>query len=206
MANCTFYHSKADMARKRLVQFFDTLRFAPGEHIAEVGAKGANLAGMFSLMYKDIDFTLEDIDSGCLNDQQVDFVLRHYSSINGGKHPEGIRCHVVIGNDSSTTLPTAAYQKVFFINTYHEVTKPKPMLADIYRILAPGGILYAQENVSLRKPVRRKDCGHMTPVESELLQAFQAAGFSLLKAKVSERHRRKGDKVQWTWYQFQKLG
>jgi ubiquinone/menaquinone biosynthesis C-methylase UbiE len=204
MANCTFLYSKPEMVRAKLVAFFDTLHFTPGERIAEVGASGANLAGMFSIAYKDIDFTLEDIDSTCLNDQQTAFVLRYYAGINGGKQPEGIRCHVVIGNDSSTTLPDAAYQKVFFINTYHEVTKPRQMLADIHRILAPDGTLYMQEQVSDKMNMRRHDCGHLMPNEQQLLQAMTDAGFRLAKVNIMDRKWRITGHSKSCWYQFRK--
>ncbi len=205
MAACTFLYTKADMAREKLVAFFDTLHFAPGERIAEVGASGAGLAGMFSLMYKDIDFTLEDIDSGCLNDQQTAFMLRYYSGLNGGKQPEGITCHVVIGNDSTTTLATAVYQKVFFINTYHEVAKPRQMLEDIRRILAPGGVLYMQEEVTTNSPTLRKSgCNHLMPVESELLAAMQQAGFRMKKVNVVGSYWHLKGRSRSSWYQFVK--
>ena len=163
------------------------------------------MAGVLSMFYPNIDITLEDIDSSCLNDRQVAFVLDYYAGVNDGKKPEDIRCHVVIGNDTSTTLPDAAFQKVFFINTYHELTKPKQMLADLYRILAPGGVLYVQEKVTESKRLRRKDCGHLMPVEAALLKAFSDAGFKLLKANTTERHRMKGDRVRSRWYRFRKV-
>lgn len=189
---------------KELVRSWDTLHFAPGEHIVDVGAKGANLAGVLSMFYDNLDITVEDIDSSCLNDKQVAFVLDYYASINEGRKPKGINCHVVIGTERSTTLPDAAFQKVFFINTYHEVTKPKEMLADLYRILRSGGTLYVQEKVTESKPLQRKDCGHIMPVEAEFLKAFSDAGFKLDKTKVTESFRRKGDRVKSSWYQFRK--
>jgi ubiquinone/menaquinone biosynthesis C-methylase UbiE len=204
MSRCTFLYGSPERAMKELVASWDTLRFTPGEHIVDVGAKGANLAGVLSLFYDNVNITLEDIDSSCLNDDQVDFVLNYYTGINSGKEPVGIMYRVVIGNDTSTTLPDAAYQKVFFINTYHEVTKPKQMLADLHRILAPGGILYVQEKVTGFKPLRRKDCGHTMPVEGDFLKTFSDAGFKLDKVKVTESHRKQGDHVRSSWYQFRK--
>ena len=204
-SGCTFLYSTAEMAREKLVAFFDTLHFAPGEHIAEVGAGGANLPGMFSLMYGDFDFTLEDIDTICLKERQITRVLEYYSGLNAGRQPQGMSYHVVIGNDSSTTLPAAAYQKVFFINTYHELTKPRQMLADIRRILAPDGLLYMQEEVTTKCPTLRKSgCNHLMPVESELLQAMQDAGFRLKKVNVVGRYRHVKAGSRSSWYQFVK--
>src|ERR1043165_4618978 len=71
MSNCAWLYSKPDMAMRHLVERFDSLHFAPGEHIADIGAKGANMAGILSMFYKDLDITLEDIDSSCLNTEQA---------------------------------------------------------------------------------------------------------------------------------------
>lgn len=204
MSDCAWYYSKPKKAMKDFVRYFDTLHFAPGERIADIGAKGANLAGVLSMFYTDLDITLEDIDSSCLNNEQAAYVLRYYAGINDGKHPQGISVHVVIGNDSSTTLPDAAYQKVFFINTYHEVTKPKQMIADLHRILAPGGTLYAQEKLASTKQVKRKDCGHIMPLEKDFVKQFTDAGFQVLKVNVTESFMQKGDRIRSCWYQFRK--
>lgn len=206
MANCAWYYTSREKAQKDYATYFDTLRFAPGEHIADIGAKGASLAGVLSMFYSDLNITLEDIDSSCLNDEQVAFVLRYHAKLNGGKQPQDIRTRVVIGNDSSTTLPDAAFQKVFFINTFHEVRKRKAMLADLHRILAPGGILYAQEKLAKSKAgIKRKDCGHIMPTEAEFVHAFEEAGFEVVKMNVSESFRRKGHKIRSCWYQFRKV-
>jgi ubiquinone/menaquinone biosynthesis C-methylase UbiE len=204
MSGCAWYYTKPPKAMKAFVSFFDTLRFAPGERIADIGAKGANIAGVLSMFYSHLDITMEDIDSTCLNDEQAAYVLRYYASINGNKEPEDIRLHVVIGNDTSTTLPGAAYQKVFFINTYHEVTKPKQMVDELYRILAPGGILYAQEKLTSKRHIKRKDCGHIMPLEEEFVKQFTDAGFQVLKVNVSETYRQGVVRVRSCWYQFRK--
>src|ERR1043165_2470649 len=82
MSGCTFLYGSRDKALKELVRSWDTLHFAPGEHIADIGAKGANLGGVLSMFCSNVDITLEDIDSSCLNDRQVTFVLNYYNGLN----------------------------------------------------------------------------------------------------------------------------
>ena len=206
MTRCGFWERSRAKTRKYLRSGFDSLQFVPGERIADIGAKGATMAGMLSMFYDHIDLTLEDIDSSCLNDRQVAYSVEHYRKVNGGTTAANNSFHVVIGNETGTTLPDTAFRKVFFVNTYHEVTRQAEMLRDLYRILAPGGTLYAQERVTEHKAIRRKDCGHTMPIESELLAAFEAAGFRLLKTNITERYRQKGDRVKMAWYQFGKKG
>lgn len=204
MRNCAFLYSKPEMALKYFYAAFDTLQFAPGERIADIGAKGGNMAGILSLVYDNLDITLEDIDSSCLNRQQIAFVLQHYAAIRGQPVKPGIQTHLVIGSDSATTLPAAAFRKVFFMNTFHELTKPITMVAELYRITAPGGMLYVLETVSTSKRLKRKDCGHLMPLDREVIEAFDAAGFRLVKSNVTERFRRKGDEVMVKYYHFRK--
>ena len=204
MINCTTVFRTPEQAMKYLVMDFDTLHFTPGERIADIGASGAHMPGWLSLFYKDLDITLEDLDSGCLNKQQINYVMQYYANINKGLQPENIRSHVVIGNDSSATLPDAAYQKVFLINTHHEITKPAPMAADLYRITAPGGSLYILETVSSTVAVRRRDCPHMVAIENDLLNLYNHAGFRLVKTNVTRNFKIRAVAVRICGYHFVK--
>lgn len=204
MTRCGFWERSREKTWKFLYRGFDSLQFQPGERIADIGAKGATMAGMLSMFYDNLDITLEDIDSTCLNDRQVAYSVEHYRNVNGGTTAMNNAFHVVIGTESSTTLPDSAFKKVFFINTYHEVTQKPEMLRDLHRILAPDGVLYLEERVSTNKRLRHKDCRHEMIMESELLAALQAAGFRLVKTNVTEKYRQKGDRVKMAWYQLVK--
>jgi ubiquinone/menaquinone biosynthesis C-methylase UbiE len=204
IANCSFWERSRDKTWKYLYGAYDSLQFQPGERIADIGARGATLAGILSMFYDNIDLTLEDIDSTCLGAKFIAYSVEHYRKVNGGTTAKNNTFHVVIGTETSTTLPDTAFRKVFFINTFHEVSKQAEMLRDLYRILAPGGTLYVEEKVATKKKIRRKDCGHIMPIESELLTAFQSAGFRLKKTNITERMHRRGDRVKMAWYQFAK--
>jgi len=204
MTNCGFWERSRAKTWKFLRNGFDSLQFGAGERIADIGAKGATMAGMLSMFYDNIDLTLEDIDSSCLNEGQLAYAIEHYRKVNGGTTAKNNNFHIVIGNETGTTLPDTAFRKVFCINTYHEVTKKAQMLRDLHRILAPGGTLYLEERVSEHKKLRHKDCNHEMILESELLSALQAAGFRLVKTNITDRYRQKGDRVKMAWYQFAK--
>ncbi len=201
MTGCTNLYRSVEDAQKELVAYFDTLHCAPGEHIADIGASGAHLPGWLSLFCRDVDITLEDIDTLCLRQRQVASVMNYYAGLSG-RQPEDITTHIVIGNDSSTTLPSTTFQKIFLINTYHEITKPAAMAAELARITAPGGTLYVMEVTSSTVSVRRKDCPHNVSVESELLARFTGAGFRHLKTRVASREKLRGVKVQVACYHF----
>ncbi len=201
---CGFRSPNIAAARWYLRTNFDTLRFQPGERIADVGTQSGNLAGLLALFYDDLDLTLEDIDSACLNPAQLRAVMRYYYRMRERPWPQRLRTHLVIGTETSTTLPDAAYGTVFFLNTFHEVAAKDAVLADLYRITAPGGTLYVSERVSTTKHLRRHDCGHGMPLERELLQAFSDAGFVLAGTRETDRYRQKRDWVRHCCYRFRK--
>lgn len=201
---CGFHSPTLAAARTYLATAFDTLTFLPGERIADIGAQSGNLAGVFSLFYDDVDMTLEDIDSTCLNAAQLRATMRYYYGLRTHEPPKNFRTHVVIGTETSTRLPDTVYSKVFFMNTFHEVAEKGPILAELHRITAPGGTLYVTERVSTTKHIKRKDCGHGTPIERELLADFGAAGFRLEGAKVTERRRQQGDWVKRMTFRFRR--
>jgi ubiquinone/menaquinone biosynthesis C-methylase UbiE len=204
LRNCVFLYSKPALALRYLHAAFDSLHFTEGERIADIGSKGGNLAGILSLAYDRFSITLEDIDSSCHNRQQVEFVMQYYADLSGQPRKTGIQTQIVLGNDSTTTLPPASFSKVFFLNTFHELSRPRQMVAELYRITAPGGMLYVQETVSASKRLKRKDCGHVMPVDREVIEAFDAAGFRLVKTNVTERFRRKRDAIQVKYYHFRR--
>ncbi len=205
LTRCGFWERSRDKTWNYLRAGFDSLQFRPGERIADIGAKGATMAGMLSIFYDNIDMTLEDIDSSCLNARQVAYAVEHYRKVNGGTTAAHNRFQVVIGTETGTTLPDTAFRKVFFINTFHEVTRQPEMLRDLHRILAAGGTLYVEERVSHNKTVRHKDCHHIMPKETELLAAFEAAGFRLVKTNVTARYRARRDRIHVAWFQFAKV-
>ncbi len=203
--SCGFRMRSLRWVEKRLFGTFDTLRFLPGERIADIGAQGGDLAGWMHLYYPGLDVTLEDIDSSCTNPTQVERMLRHYAAMRKPAAGPPMVWRTVVGNDTGTTLPTAAFAKVFMMNTYHEISRPAPMLADLHRITAPGGTLYVTELVSTRKQMKHGGCNRLMPVEQDFLKAFRVAGFRLENIRVLSREVREGDAVRNCCFRFRKV-
>ena len=201
---CGFRSPSAAAARTFLTTYFDSLSFTPGERIADIGAQSGDLAGKLSLFYDDLDMTLEDIDSNCLNPAQLRANLKYYYNLRERESPKNFKTRIVIGTETSTLLPDAAFTKVFFLNTYHEVAQKEDILRELFRITAARGTLFVTERVSTTKRITRKDCGHGMPLERELLADFRKAGFKLDGTKVSERRRQQGDEVKRMTFRFRK--
>ena len=89
-----------------------------------------------------------------------------------------------VGDAAAITALDAAYDAVFDFGIIHHVPNWRAALAETYRVLKPGGSLYAEEPVGkfLNHPLMHRLCAH--PVAdrftgSDFRRALEAAGFSV---------------------------
>lgn len=191
------------MATEKAVQknfslIYDTLTIAPHERVADIGDQGGNIMPVLDYKYDSLDVTLEDISSQWLNPVRVDSVTAYYNRLFGKISTN--RYSVVIGNDSSTTLPDAYFDKIFFVNTYHECSQKDKMVRELNRICAPGGLVILVEVVSKKAGKTRNDCHHIMPTNAEIQRMFKANGFS--QVAVYYRNPKKSHTV--VTYRFRK--
>ena len=149
-----------------------------GEKIASVGAQAGNLEVLLSLYTDSIEWTLEDIDTSCLNQQMADRVLQYNLQLANKTINSSFR--LVLGTETQTNLPDHYYDRVLLLNTYHEMSDQKPMLADIHRALKPGGRLVVNEKMGSKPGKKRRDCNHIMPFEPDFLQEMTKAHFILV--------------------------
>lgn len=184
---CGFYASDSSHVYRyyqNILQYIETM---PGERVVSIGAQNGNMEVQLAFFRPGIAWTVQDINAGCLNETEFGKVKSYYEElfhrkING-------TFSLVLGTEDSTRLPTAAYDRVLLLNTYHELNEPALMLRDIHRVLRPGGRLVLMERIATKPEQKRKDCNHLMPVESTLLSDLEQAGFRLAhKAAASGKH------------------
>jgi ubiquinone/menaquinone biosynthesis C-methylase UbiE len=106
------------------------------------------------------------------------------------------RVRLWVGDAAAITAPAGAYDVVFDFGIIHHVPNWRTVLAEIYRVLRPGGVLYAEEPLggSLNHPLMHRLFAH--PV----VDRFDAVGFrSALRASgfVPEQEQRLWQTIFW---------
>jgi SAM-dependent methyltransferase len=156
------------------------LNLHPGDVIADVGGSNGYRMGMFAAICDSLEIFVQDIDTLCLNQQELEAVKSYYSQIRG--KPLHSKFHLVVGNETHTHLPRGKMDKVLVTVAYHHFADPAAVLLDIAGALKPNGKIYLIENVVKRDGQRRpKLCDDPLLTEIGLKDAFRRQGFQVLE-------------------------
>ncbi len=165
-----------------------------GETVVSIGAQNGNLEVRYALNVDSINWTLQDIDSSCLNQIEFEKVKSYYEKL-GNKKING-NFKLVLGTETSINLPTLTYDRILLINVHHELTKKKEILTQIHACLKANGKLIVMEKMGKKKGKKRKDCHHIMPFEPDFLIEFESLQFKLIS---------KNDSDNVSFYEFEKV-
>jgi hypothetical protein len=155
------------------------------ETVLSIGAESGANEVIYGLLTDSMHFDLENISAKYLEQASVDFSLEYYQKLFDKKSTSTTSIH--IGNDSSTLLPAASYQKVLIENSLHEFSAPKQMMEELYRIVKPGGAVYIFERMSTPRHPIHQSCGKRLFSEAELTTLMQEAHFRIEKTALFEQ-------------------
>jgi SAM-dependent methyltransferase len=168
---------KQELARNCL----DTINFANGQIIADIGAGNGYLEGMLSLFFDSLTFFIQDIDTSICSQSAVDKVADFYKNLK--KEPFNNKFIAVNGTDSTTNLPDNICDKILMINTYQYIKKPKAFILDVNKKLKNDGIFYVinpQYGDYDDLDRQRKEYGwNASPLETEISDIINC-GFELI--------------------------
>ena len=175
---CGFYDRDTNQLRKTYETNIKYWEVQKGETVASIGAGNGNLEVRYSLFVDSISWILEEIDSSCLNKTEFERVFNYYQTLANKKVIGNF--NIVIGSDTSTNLTPNNYDRVLLINVFHELTKQKEMIAEVYKILKNKGKLVIMERVSNKKGKKRKDCPHIMTCEPDFIKLLTEQKFVLV--------------------------
>jgi len=167
----------------------DTINFKNGQIIADIGAGNGYLEGMLSLFFDSLTFFIQDIDTTICNQSAVSRVADFYKNLKKG--PFNNKFIAVNGTDSTTNLPDSIFDKIFMINTYQYIKKPKAFILDVKKKLKNDGtfiVINPQYGDYDDLDRQRKEYGwNASPLEVEMSEII-SCGFELIKIsrKVTE--------------------
>lgn len=175
---CGFFLSRQKSIEKFLEPEMKVLQLKPGQVIADVGASNGYHMGMVSVFTDSLTIYLEDIDTLCLNQSEVDKVKNWYEWVR--EKPVTNEFHLVLGTETATRLPDSTFDKVVATASFHHFSDPAAMLADLKTKLKTGGKLYIIENVvEVTGEVRKKTCRHPLRSEADLKELFRQNGYTV---------------------------
>lgn len=129
--------------KKESIIMFDSLNqflgIEPGTTFAEVGASSGYYNGAMAVHLQDVTFYLQDIDEHCLNEKNLEKVLKYYSRYSDTPLSEANEFHIAIGSESKTNLPDNAIDIIYSNATFHVLKDPDSILSDIYNKLKQDG-------------------------------------------------------------------
>jgi ubiquinone/menaquinone biosynthesis C-methylase UbiE len=170
-------------------QQFDFLGVQEGDTIVDIGASSGTYEGNFLAVsdLKTISFILVDIDPKCLNQQKVDNMIAHYSKVKGDSIKN--KFQLVQNTPDSLWLPLNQFQKVWIMNTLHEIPDQAKMVRDIFSILKPGGEIVVLENPPAYEGQLHGGCHKPLLSFEKINSLFISNGFEFADKKNIDRKR-----------------
>lgn len=136
-----FYGFTTDtiLIRKSMTEEWSIYDFREGSIIADIGCATAWLEGSYCIKGDSLTFYAIELPPVM---KRIARVVSAYQSLQPGSRT------IVVphrGSTSTTKLPDTSVHHILLRETWHHVEKTGPMLADMKRILKPGGTVFVLE-------------------------------------------------------------
>lgn len=158
------------------------LGLKPGVVFADIGASSGYYDAAMAVFLDSVTFFLNDIDYHCLNQRNLNKVLRYYSKLRGSAINATNTFHYVIGTPKQTKLPDDTFDVIFSNATMHVIEYQDSILSDLYRNLKDDGSLYIRDEFTYNGEIKKcgsKKCGHNVLQYESFLQRMNQNGFKL---------------------------
>ncbi len=166
---------------------FDTLNqyldIKPGDTFAEIGASSGYYDGAMAVYLDNVTFYLQDIDEACLNEKNLDKLLKYYSKFRETPIRQTNKFYISIGTDTHTNLPENSIDVIYSNATYHVLAYPDSILADLHKSLKADGTISIRDQFNLTDEVKYcsdKSCGHPLATKEEFMTSMTRSGFVLI--------------------------
>lgn len=173
--------------KKSQTQTFDFLNQYLGIHsgdtFAEIGASSGYYDGAMAVYLEDVTFYLQDIDKGCLNEDNLKRVLKYYSKFKGEPIESSNTFHIAIGTETNTNLPENTFDVIYCNATYHALNHPDSILLDLYLSLKSDGTLSIRDEFVMdgkKQFCNDKKCGNELVHFEDFMNTMQQCGFKLI--------------------------
>jgi len=175
-----FLSSKEEVQEHLRGRCIDTIRFKPGETVADVGAGNGYIEAMLSIFHDSLTFYIQDIDSTVCNQKVINKAVTFYQKVKG--KPILNTFITVTGSDNETNLPNDTFDKILMLWTYQYFKTPKAIITDLRLKLKNDGLLYIiNPNVDYESSIQltSEHGWNASPLEKEISDIL-GCGFELI--------------------------
>lgn len=153
-----------------------------GVVFADIGASSGYYDAAMAVFLDSVTFYLNDIDQHCLNERNLNKVLRYYSKLKGSSIQTTNSFHYIIGTRTQTNLPKNTFDVIFSNATMHVIDQPDSILTDLYQNLKTDGSIYIRDEFVYNGELKKcgsKKCGHYVLQYEPFVERMNRNGFVL---------------------------
>jgi SAM-dependent methyltransferase len=173
----SFYQSMTHLYKIKQAEL-DFYQFISGQTVASVGAQCCHWEAAYAATTDSVTFYLQDIDSSKFKKEQAEFVWNYYATLRG--RPMTSNYKMVLGNETSTSLPENTFDKILIVNSFHEFSFRAEMLSDIKNKLKTSGVLYIDEALPKRQGQLHGVCNLPMLTSDETIAFFEKNCFQYI--------------------------
>jgi SAM-dependent methyltransferase len=173
---------------------YSNIEVKKSDFVASVGSSSGYVESLISLFVDSVNWTLQDIDTSCLNRSEVRKVISYYEKILPKKINSNFE--IVIGSEFSTNLPKGKFDKVILLNVFHELSDRNSIMHDIKSSLKENGKIVIMERMARKSGQKHGDCGHLKLIEKDFIIEMSNYGFKNIKRVLPDK------KTNLTFYTF----
>lgn len=176
------YFTEREKAYRYFEVYLDAINLKKGDKVASIGARSTTFEVSLSAFSDSIYFTLENIDSSCLNNKQIKEVLQALSPL--FKNNLTNKFDIVIGNEYETNLAQDYFDKVILVNSLHEFTNVPEMIRNIHNICKQIAMLYIIEDLPFKKYEIHGGCNRLMLDELGVRDRIEPYGFQYIDKRI----------------------
>jgi protein-L-isoaspartate O-methyltransferase len=176
-----FLASKEEITEHLKGRCIDTIKFKPGETVADVGAGNGYIEAMLSIFHDSLTFYIQDIDTVVCNQKAIDTVVSYYQGVNA--KPFTNKFIFKNGTDNETNLPDDRFDKILMLWTYQYFKNPKAIITDLRLKLKNDGLMYIiNPNIDYESAIKQtsEHGWNASPIEKEISDIL-GCGFELIQ-------------------------
>ncbi|MGK7397371.1 MAG: class I SAM-dependent methyltransferase [Candidatus Cyclobacteriaceae bacterium M3_2C_046] len=158
-------------------RYYEVMGCQSGEVVGSIGAGNGLKEVQISCVVDSITWYLQEIDSIRL--YQFHQVLAHHEQLRGD--PVQARFRLVLGDQTSTGLPSGIFDRLLMINVFHELEARENIMQEMHQLMTENGVLVILERMGHKPGDIHADCKFPKLFEPDFLKEMDQYDYQVLE-------------------------